>query len=63
MFGGQTQLPDVTAPKRGGLYTSLDYSAVLAENFHYQHASLATAVAQALVIFGAAMERDRLFQG
>ncbi len=30
----------------GGLYTSLDYSAVLAENFHYQRASLATAVAQ-----------------
>lgn len=36
----------VPTPKRGGLYTSLDYSAVLAENFHYQHASLATAVAQ-----------------
>ena len=39
-------VPSVPAPTRGGLYTSLDYSAVLAENFHYQHASLATALAQ-----------------
>lgn len=39
-------VPSVPAPKRGGLYTSLDYSAVLAENFHYQHASLATVPAQ-----------------
>src|SRR5262245_42328677 len=36
----------VPAPTRGGLYTSLDLPAVLAENFHYQHASLATALAQ-----------------
>lgn len=39
-------VPSVPTPTRGGLYTSLDYSAVLAENFHYQHASLATTKAQ-----------------